>query len=197
MATAALIGLPYLSAAQSYPSSAGQAQSSPSSQSTSSDQNSPRFHLDAAKKALDGIATLSLSGDSARQVSEIKTSFTNLYNDYTRSTAGSMGSQTPPTSPPPAGTSGSLSVPASDWRTEYTQISQALDRLNVPAASSQGGMSGGAGATGTSGSTGGMSGMSSSTTLEPDLKKKLTDFRMHLDKFNELAGQLGAGGSSR
>src|SRR5512138_3169573 len=92
MATAGLMTLPIIGAAQSYPSSqsgqtstSGQSttgQSTSSSSYSSSDQNSPMFHLDKAKKDLDDISTSSLSGDVATQISTLKTDFTDLYNDY-------------------------------------------------------------------------------------------------------------------
>lgn len=199
MAAAAFILLPCIGAAQSSvlsaqdPAAVDQASRIAN---TLANQDSPRFHLDEAKKALDGISILSLSGETARQVTLIKTSFTNLYNDYTRtapnSSAGNLGSLYPP--PIALGTSGSMSALGLDWHTEYTQISQALDRLNIPTATSPGaparGSSSGAGSgvTGTSGSGSGMSsGYGASIALGADVRKRLADFRRHLDRFNSLA----------
>src|SRR5512142_888849 len=88
MATAGLLALPIIGAAQSYPSSQS-GQTTTSGQSTtgqstysSTDQNSPIYHLDKAKKDLDDISTSSLTGDAATQISSLKTHFDELYNTY-------------------------------------------------------------------------------------------------------------------
>ena len=73
IATAGLISLPIIGTAQSYPSSSstgqsgsGQSttQSGSSSYGSTSDQNTPQWHLDQAKKDLDGISSSSVSGDA-------------------------------------------------------------------------------------------------------------------------------------
>ena len=101
--TAALISLPLIGAAQSYPpSSSGQSttgQTTSSSQSSSrqyssSDKNSPQFHLDKAKKVLDSIKQSSLTGEAATKVSQIRTGFDKLYNDYKSSSGKSSSSST-------------------------------------------------------------------------------------------------------
>src|SRR5512133_3867828 len=89
IATAGLISLPIIGTAQSYPSSSGSGQSSSgqstsgqstsgqstsgSSYDSSSSQNTPQWHLDQAKKDLDGISSSSVSGEGATQISQLKT----------------------------------------------------------------------------------------------------------------------------
>jgi hypothetical protein len=225
IATAGLVALPLIGAAQTYPpsgSTSGQSTSgTTTSEQTSSNENSPQFHLDQAKKALDGVSISSLSGDAATRISTLKTNFDNLYNDYksqaggASSTGSQVGTSGSSSANPPAGSSSSSST-TSDWRTEYTQITQALDRLNIPATSprgasssygssgSSGSMSGTTGSgsvSGTSGSSGqtGTSGSAMSSTpvtIPADVRAKLSDFRMHLDEFYKLAASGGVPPSS-
>lgn len=174
MATAGLIALPIIGAAQSYPSpqsgqtTSGQStagQSASSSSYSSADQNSAMVHLDKAKKELDDISTSSLTGDAATQISTLKTDFNDLYTSYKNKSgqsasgqAGTTGSVPPSGVTPPSGVSASGAT--GDWKTDYTAISRILDHLNIPATSPKGASSG----SGTSGSMSGNTGSTSGTT---------------------------------
>ncbi len=209
LATAAMIALPIIATAQTYPpsgSTSGQSttgQSNPSSQYGAKDQNSPQFHLDEAKKVLESIDASSLSGDAASQISQIKSDFNNLYNAYksksgssvsSSATSGGATSSSTASSGGQVGTSGSGATPssgmtgASDWKTTFNNIESRLDALNVPKSAYAPQVSG----TSTSGTSGTMSGGTSGTagtsvTLPSDVRDKLEQFRLHLEQFYSLA----------
>lgn len=193
MATAGLASLPIIGTAQSYPPSSSTQTQTSSAQSTTStsQQNTPQFHLDEAKKDLDSIATSSLSGDAASQISQLKTHFDMLYNDFKKSggasasgyglgnsasgsaaasggtsstggQVGTTGTQQGAGVTPPSGTSSSMSA---DWKSHYTQINDILDRLNIPASSLRGASSAyGASGSGSVSGTAGTAGSTSGTT---------------------------------
>ncbi len=178
IAAAALVALPMIATAQTYPPSGQSGQSYPSSQMSSSDQNSPQFHLDEAKRVLDAISTSELSGAGLTQVSQIKTQFNDLYNAYKNksgaATSGQVG--TSGTTPPPS------SSMATDWKTQFNKIEGELDGLNIPKSSYAPSSVSGTTGTGTSGA------MSSSAniTLPSEVRDSLEQFRTHLEQFHSL-----------
>jgi hypothetical protein len=190
IAAAALVALPMIAAAQTYPP-AGQStsgQANPSSQSRSTNENSPQSHLDEATRSLDSISTSDLTGVAMSQVSQIRTQFNDLYNDY-KNKSGSASSST--------GTSGTMMPPSSsesgivatDWKAQFNTIESELDRLNIPKSSYA--PSTGSGVSGTTGSTSGMTGMEAGSTsanvsLPSQVRDSLTQFRMHLERFYSL-----------
>lgn len=165
IAAAALVALPMIATAQTYPP-AGQTTSGQSSQSQmSSDQNTPQFHLDEAKRVLDSISTSDLTGAALSQISQIKTQFNDLYNDY-KSKGGAMSGQ--------VGTSGAKT----DWKTQFNKIEGELDGLSIPKSSY-------APSVGVSGTTG-TGGAMANVTLSSEVKDNLTQFRTHLEQFYSL-----------
>lgn len=170
IAAAALVALPMIATAQTYPP-AGQTSSGQSqSQMTSPDQNTPQFHLDEAKRVLDSVSTSDLTGAATSEVSKIKTQFTDLYNDYKNKSG--VGSST-------TGQVGTSGTPVIDWKTQFNKIEGELDGLSIPKSSY-------APSSGVSGTTGMSSGAVANVTLSSEVKDSLTQFRTHLEQFYSL-----------
>ena len=150
LGTAALIALPIITTALSDPSGSGQSTSGQSTtgqstsgmsagQSTSTDhsatgasgQESPQYHLDQAKSALDSISNSGLNAGAGAVISRLMSQFSTLYNDYQKS--GSSGTSRSATT----GTSGSSSPPSisSDWDRGFSRIENELDSLSIPRSS--------------------------------------------------------------
>ncbi len=205
IAALALVAIPMMATAQTYPPSSGHStagQSSASSQQSSGDQHSTQVHLDEAKRVLDSISTADLTGNAEAEVTTIKTQFDRLYNSYKNQSGSSSsiatGSSGTSASSGTMGTSGSTATTDSDWKTNFDSIESELDRLSIPKSSyappasgwSSAGTSGTSGGTGTAGSTSGTSagsGTSSSVNLPSDVRDSLQQFRMHLEQFYSLA----------
>ena len=213
LAIGALVALPVVAAAQTYPP-AGQSstgQSSSSSQYSSSAQNSPQHHLDEAKRVLDSISASDLTGDAASRIASLKTEFNTLYTNYSNKAGSAMSSNSGTSTSSSGATGGQVGTSGStggtgDWKSDFTKIERELDTLGIPkssyAPSSESGSSGmgssgstyGSG-TGTSGTTGtgtsgAMSGsMSANVSLSSDVRDKLEQFRTHLEQFYSLTEQ--------
>ena len=212
LATAALVALPLLASAQTYPTNP------PGSQTTqaqsSSNPNSAEHHLTEAGRILDSISTSTLSTGASSLVSQIRTNFSALEKSYhgnsVSGTSGTTGSSSVPPCSASSGMSGSSSSGTSGtsaagqaeggqpWLACYNAIEQTLDTLNIP--KSQVGQT--AGTSGTTGASG-MSGMSGTSdtnpttagsasqavTLDASTKTKLADFRKELEEFRTAVNE--------
>lgn len=208
---AALIALPVIAGAQVYPPSSGQTTSGQASQQSATARNTPQYHLDQAKQVLDSISTTDLTPEASTQISQLKTQFDDLYNNYkgksgaaspsAMSTAGMATATGNATTSSQVGTSGSTEPQSSamggsasaDWKETFNKIESQLDALNIPKSpyAPKAGASSGAGVSGTTGTTGvtpgGSSTSAANVNLPSDVRDKLRQFRMHLEQFYSLA----------
>jgi hypothetical protein len=218
LATAALLALPLLASAQTYPPNPPSSQTTQTLSSTKAD--SAEHHLTEAGRALDSISTSTLSTGAGALISQIRTNFSALVKSYhgnsvdstsgTSGTTGSSSSSVPPCSASSSGVSGSSNPgmggtsatgqneSSQPWMACYNSIEQTLDTLNIPK-SDVGQTAGMSGTTGTSG-TAGTSGMSSdinptagagaqAVALDASTKSKLADFRKHLEEFRTAVNE--------
>jgi hypothetical protein len=216
-ATAALLALPLLASAQTYPTNPPGSQMTQTQSSAKAD--SAEHHLTEAGRALDSISTSTLSTGASALISQIRTNFSALEKSYhgnsvditsgTSGTTGSSSSSAPPCSassgvsgssnPGMSGTSATgQSETGQPWMACYNSIEQTLDTLNVPK-SDVGQAAGTSGMTGTSGMAGtsGMSDTNPTTagagtqavTLDASTKSKLADFRKHLEEFRTAVNE--------
>lgn len=196
LAGLAVAGLPILAEAQSTPSQTGRPPADQDRSHATTDragQNSPRHHLDEAKRVLNGIDA---KQEAAPRISEIRREFEQLERAWSsRSTSASSGhstghatgtSGTTPPSPEaterpssPRGTQpGTTAGTAADsaWQKHYEAIDASLSRL--------------IGARDNARSTTPAAGTTDSTAtakLDAQTKDKLSEFRRHLDQFHATA----------
>jgi hypothetical protein len=177
LATSALMAVTGLARAQATPTT----QSGGSMSSTVPDRMTAQRHLREAKQSLDMIKTSSVDQPARTGIVDLKTEFAKLERDYrANGSSGSMGTGTAGST---SGTSGSsTSAPASPetWMSDYKTVQQSLDSLIGPSPSSSSPSS--------SSATSGTTGTSGTVTLDPNVRRNLESFRLHMDGFAKAAG---------
>jgi hypothetical protein len=196
LGTAALIALPVLAAAQSgQASTTGSQASQPKAQSDRSypvGSGAATQHLTEAKQVLDGISRSAVTGPNASKLNKIRREFAALERSY---------SANPSTTP---GASAKKSA-AGHWNTQLMALDRDLTALlgpsteNTSASSATGSTSTTeSGATGTSGTPAG----SPSSSLDPNVRSQLEEFRKHITQFaaaasgTEPSGEMSSSSSS-
>jgi hypothetical protein len=199
-----LAGLPFLVNAQSTSTPQQPRTGTYASQQKPTTPTSAQTHLEQAKKTLDGINASSLKGDARTQFAEVKQHFVELERAWRSKTASNAragatssshaGGHTAPTGGMTSGTPGATAAGTSgtpeqvgatgpttrqtpartgtmskgtgddEIMTHYNAIATLLDRLN-PSASS----------------------MASDANADAATRRKLAEFRQHLDQFHSAA----------
>jgi hypothetical protein len=141
------------------------------------DRKEARKQLDAARTILNRIAGQRESGVAREDVSQLKSQFTDLYNDYNR-TGGKAVNH--------SGTGvGSGTTPSrGDWQGDYANLERRLDDLGVAHGQLQSEPSG------TAGTSGEHNGRETMTDRDRDREPSLNDlakFRLRLESFYAAA----------
>lgn len=191
LGTAALIALPVFAAAQ-----AAQASSSGSQASQPTAQSDTRYpvhsgaatqHLTEAKQVLDGIARNAMKGRNAAKLNEIRREFASLQRSYEANPSISAESTSPSASPKTKRTAG-------HWNEHLMALDRDLTALLGPGSDSMSSSSTPTETAGTSGTTPPSTAPGSSSTLDPNVRTQLEEFRKHLSQFAAAASGTQPGG---
>jgi hypothetical protein len=203
-----LAGLPFLVNAQSTSAPQQPRTGTHASQQKTTTPSSAHSHLDQAKKVLDSIDASSMKGDARTQFAELKQHFAELERAWrSRSASGAppsthAGGHTAPTGGMTSGTPGAAAAGTSGTpeqvgatgpttrqapartgtmgkgaggdavMTHYNAIVAVLDRMNPTSAS-----------------------MASDASVDAASRRKLAEFRQHLDQFHSAAMSHPSGGA--